>query len=141
MNKLNQGFSIVEFLVAIIITTVAAGSIMYGVANIRKTTDLMNTKEKAFEQLTNYTDFWKSKIAAGEWHGSNTWTPAPEFDLVWKEKRPIKAVLSKKGSIINSNYPYPLYSMETKITWWDRYGESGIPPRELNFKVYQIEFK
>ena len=142
MNKFNQGFSIIEFLAATIITTVAAGSIMYGVANIRKTTDLMNIKEKAFEELTNYTDFWKSKIAAGEWTGTNTWTPAKQFNLVDKNnKRPIKATLLKKGSIINSTYPYPLYSLETKITWTDRYGESGIPGRELNFKVYQVEFK
>ena len=62
-------------------------------------------------------------------------------DLVDKNNRPIKAVFSKKGSAINGNYPYPLYSLETKITWWDRYGESNIPSRELNFKVYQVEFK
>ena len=76
------------------------------------------SKEKAFEQLTNYTDFWKSKIAAGEWYGTNSWTNAPQFDLVDKEDKPIKAILSKKGGVVNSNYPYPLYSLETKIIWW-----------------------
>ena len=141
MNKNLQGFSIIEFLAATIIATVGAGAIMFGVSNIRKTTDLLNVKEKAFEQLINYTDFWKSKISAGEWAGTNTWTPGPQFNLVDKNNQPIKAVLSKKGSMINSNYPYPLYSLETKITWGDRYGESNIPSRELNFKVYQIEFK
>ena len=130
-----------EFLAATIIATVSAGAIMFGVSNIRKTTELLNTKEKAFEQLTNYTEFWKSKIAAGEWAGTNSWTPGPQFDLVDKDNQPIKAVLSKKGSVINSKFPYPLYSLETKITWWDRVGESGIPPRELDFKVYQIEYK
>tara|TARA_Y100000996_G_scaffold387717_1_gene346736 strand:+ start:874 stop:1299 length:426 start_codon:yes stop_codon:yes gene_type:complete len=141
MNKFVQGFSIVEFLAATVIATVSAGAIMFGVSNIRKTTDLLNTKEKAFEQLINYTDFWKAKIAAGEWAGTNTWTPGPQFDLVDKNNRPIRAVLSKKGSAVNGNFPYPLYSLETKITWQDRYGESDIPERELNFKVYQIEFK
>ena len=141
MLKTIQGFSIVEFLAATIIATVSAGAIMFGVSNIRKTTDLLNIKEKAFEELTNYTDFWKSKIAAGEWAGTNNWTPGPQFNLVDKNERPIRAVLSKKGSVINSNYPYPLYSLETKITWFDRYGESNIPDRELNFKVYQLEFK
>ena len=141
MNKFVQGFSIVEFLAATVIATVSAGAIMFGVSNIRKTTDLLNTKEKAFEQLTNYTEFWKSKIAAGEWTGGNIWTPGEEFNLVDKNNRPIKAVLSKKGSRINGNYPYPLYSLETKITWDDRYGEPDVPTRELNFKVYQIEYK
>ena len=141
MNKALQGFSIIEFLAASIIATVSAGAIMYGVSNIRKTTDLLNIKEKAFEQLISYTDFWKSKISAGEWSGTNTWTPGPQFDLVDKNNRPVKAVLSKKGMIVNSDYPYPLYQLETKITWWDRYGENNIPSRELNFKVYQIEFK
>ena len=141
MNKFIQGFSIVEFLAATVIATVSAGAIMFGVTNIRKTTDLLNTKEKAFEQLTNYTEFWKSKIAAGEWTGGNIWTPGEEFNLVDKNNRPIKAVLSKKGYRVNGNYPYPLYSLETKITWDDRYGESDVPARELNFKVYQIEYK
>ena len=141
INKTAQGFSIVEFLAATIIATVSAGAIMFGVSNIRKTTDLLNTKEKAFEQLTNYTDFWKSKIAAGEWAGTNTWTPGPQFDLVDKNNKPIKAQFSKKGFIVNLDYPYPLYSLETKITWWDRPGESDIPARELNFKVFQIEYK
>jgi len=141
MHKSFRGFSVVEFLATTIITTVSASAIMFGVSNIRKTTDLLNIKEKAFEELTNYTDFWKSKIAAGEWAGTNTWTPGPQFNLVDKNDRPIRAVLSKKGSVVNSNYPYPLYSLETKITWFDRYGESNIPDRELNFKVYQLEFK
>ena len=141
MNKFIQVFSIVEFLAATVIATVSAGAIMFGVTNIRKTTDLLNTKEKAFEQLTNYTEFWKSKIAAGEWTGGNIWTPGEEFNLVDKNNRPIKAVLSKKGYRVNGNYPYPLYSLETKITWDDRYGESDVPARELNFKVYQIEYK
>ena len=141
MDRVLKGFSVVEFLAATIIATVSAGAIMFGVSNIRKTTDLLNIKEKAFEQLINYTDFWKSKISAGEWAGTNTWTPGPQFDLVDKNNRPIKAVLSKKGSVINSNFPYPLYSLETKITWWDRHGEENIPPRELDFKVYQVEFK
>ena len=141
-HKFKQGFSMVEILAAILITTIASGAIMYGVMNVRKTTEMMNTKEKAFEQLTNYTDFWKSKIAAGEWYGTSSWTNAPQFDLVDKENKPIKAILSKKGGVVNSNYPYPLYSLETKIIWWeDNPSESQGPERELNFKVYQIEYK
>ena len=140
MYKSFNGFSVVEFLAATVIATVSAGAIMFGVSNVRKTTDLLNTKEKAFEQLVNYTDFWKAKIAAGEWTGTNIWTPGDDFRLVDKEKRPIKAILSKKGSRINSDYAYPLYSLETKITWRDRNDENNASPKELNFKVYQIEY-
>ena len=139
--KIEQGFSIIEFLVGALITFIAASSIMYGVSSIRKTTNRITIQEKAFDELLNYTSFWKSKIAAGEWSGSNAWTPGPMFDLIDNQQNPVQAVLSKKGGNINSNYPYPLYSLETNITWWDRAGESGIPPRELNLKVYQIEFK
>ena len=139
--KFEEGFSIVEFLVGVIITSIAAASIMYGVASIRKTTNLLTIKDKAFQELTNYTDFWKSKIAAGEWTGSNAWTPGPQFNLIGNQDKPIQAVLSKKGGVINGNYPYPLYALETRITWWDRSEESQIPSRELNLKVYQLEFK
>tara|TARA_B100001250_G_C19215705_1_gene535638 strand:- start:66 stop:494 length:429 start_codon:yes stop_codon:yes gene_type:complete len=141
VTKLEKGFSIIEFLIGSIIVFIAAGSVMFGVTSIRKTTNLITVKEKAFEELTNYTDFWKSKIAAGEWAGTNSWTDAPIFDLIDNQDRPVRAILSKKGSPVNGDYPYPLYSLETKITWWDRIGEDEVPPRELNFKVYQIEFK
>ena len=135
-----QGSSIVEFLIGALITAIAATSIMYGVASVRKTTNLLTVREKAFEQLLNYTDFWKSKIAADEWTGTNSWTNAPTFNLVDNQEKAIEAVLSKKGSRINGDYPYPLYSLETKITWWDR-KEENIEPRELNLKVYQVVFK
>ena len=139
-SKFRQGFSIIEFLVGVLITTIAAGSIMYGVVNIRKTTNLLTVRDKAFEELLNYTDFWKSKIAAGEWAGTNSWTNGPSFDLIYQETA-VPAILSKKGGVINSNYPYPLYALETKILWWGRSDEQALPPEELNLKVYQIEFK
>ena len=136
--KLQQGFSIVELLVTMLIVTFSIGAIMYGVTSLRITTDRLNTKEKAFDELANFTDFWKTKIAGGEWNGSNTWTPEGEFNLVLKENAPVKAIMSRKGGIINGDYPYPLYSLETKITWDDG---SENSPQELNLKVYQIEFK
>ena len=141
MPSKTEGFSLVEFLVGSIIAAIAATSIMYGVASIRKTTNLISLKEKAFEELSNYTDFWKSKIAAGEWAGTNSWTPGAEFDLVRNQKKPIKATMYKKGGVLNGNYPYPLYVLETKIVWQDRKEELNVPPREMNLKVYQLEFK
>ena len=141
VTKSVQGFSIVEFLAASLIASVSAGAIMYGVSSLRKTTDILNIKEKAFEQLVNYTDFWKSKIAAGEWVGTNTWTPASQFDLVDKKNRPIKAQFSKKGYRLNGDFPYPLYSLETKVTWWDSPDDPNSYAKELNFKVFQIEYK
>jgi len=136
--KLQEGFSIVELLVTMLIVTFSIGAIMYGVTSIRITTDRLNTKEKAFDELANFTDFWKTKIAGGEWNGQNIWTPGNEFDLVSKRNTPIKAIMSRRGSVINGDYPYPLYSLETKIAWDDG---SGNSPQELNLKVYQIEFK
>mgnify|MGYP003956203575 CR=1 FL=1 len=141
MSLKSDGFSLVEFLVGSIIAAIAATSIMYGVASVRKTTNLISIKEKAFEELSNYTDFWKSKIAAGEWAGTNSWTPGSEFNLIGNQKKPIKATLYKKGGVVNGNYPYPLYVLETKIIWQDREEEANIPAREMKLKVYQLEFK
>ena len=50
-SKFQQGFSIIEFLVGAFITAIAASSIMYGVANVRKTTNLLTVRDKAFEEL------------------------------------------------------------------------------------------
>ena len=55
--KLQQGFSIIELLVTMLIVTFSIGAIMYGVTSLRITTDRLNTKEKAFDELANFTDF------------------------------------------------------------------------------------
>ena len=59
--KLQQGFSIVEFLIAIIIAVSVTGATLYGVVHLRRATDLITMEEKAFEQLANYTEFWRSQ--------------------------------------------------------------------------------
>ena len=133
--KINQGFTIIELLATLLIVTFSVGATMYGVVTIRVATDNLNTKEKAFDELENYTEFWKAKIANGEWGGQNSWVSGEEFNLVNKKNGPIKAVMSKRGGVINGDYPYPLHSLETKIAWNDGSAQ------EMNLKVYQIEFK
>ena len=134
--KIQEGFSMIEFLVAALIVSFSLGGIMSGVSSLRISVDRLNTKEKAFDELANYTNFWKSKIAAGEWTGGTGWNNAPEFILVNKANTPVKAILSKRGGIINGDYPYPLYSLETKITWMDNGSQE-----QLDLKVYHVEFK
>ena len=134
-HKSEEGFSIIEILVAMVITTISAGAIMYGVVTIRKHTDELTTKEKAFDQLANYTEVWKSKISAGQWDPTDGWDDEDQFDLVPKPKGAIRATLSRKGGVVNGDFPYPLYSLETKITWLN-----DGNPNEMNLKVFQIEF-
>ena len=148
VKKSNQGFSLIEYIVAVIIISISAVSIMLGVVSIRKTSNLIAIKDSAFQELTNYTEYWKAKIAAGEWKGNNhTWNQDPPvIELLTGQDDGPNAWLYKKAGVINKtgdgrDYPYPLYSLETRIEWKDREDEPEIPKRRLQFKVYQIEFK
>ena len=140
LDKLNEGFSIIESLIAIVVALSTTSAILFGVSHLQRATDLINMEEKAFEQLSNYTEAWRAKIGAGEWVGTNSWANATEFDLVKKDKKSVRATLGKRGYVVNGNFPYPLYSLETRIQWSPN---PTFPEQqeELRFKVYQIEFK
>ncbi len=143
MNRVLRGFSLVEFLAGIAIATISGAAIMTGVSTIRLKTNLITNKEKAFEQLVNYTDFWKAKISAGEWESADDWEATDPFPLIKRDNETVKeARLYRKGERINGDdYPYPLYTLETKIVWSEQPTSSSSPvEKELNLKVYQIEF-
>ena len=157
-NKYNQGFSLVEYIVAVIIIGISITSIMLGVVGVRSTSNRISIKDAAFQELNNYTEFWKAKIAEGDWSGTNlSWVDDPNKIKLFTGAPSASSAefgspgigtfarLSKKAGMINregdgTEYPYPLYSLETKITWTDQEIE-GAPIKELNFKVYQIVFK
>jgi len=67
-KPLNQsGFSLIELVLAILISFLLGSAIMDGTVLYRKKMVELQVKEKAFEELLNYTDFYKSMIFSGKW--------------------------------------------------------------------------
>ena len=64
---------------------------------------------------------------------------AGKFELVDKTGESVKATLEKRGYVVNGDFPYPLYSLETRIQWKPD-PEDSENQKEMKFKVYQIDF-
>jgi len=64
--NINKGFTLIEAITAIMIISVIASSIMMGITTVEKKLFKIRLKEKAFEELKNYTDFMASRLMVGD---------------------------------------------------------------------------
>jgi len=144
-----NGFSLIELIIAILISFIVGSAIMDGTLFYRKKMLQYQVKEKAFEELLNYTDFYKSMIFAGRWSNDNL--------VNWNENAH-KVILADfygecqensnedEGCIFgsvdykivkgNSEYiseKYYYYKLNTRITW-----EHAEVKDTLEFEVDQI---
>ena len=62
----SRGFTLIEAITAIMIIAVISSSIMVGITTVEKKLFYIRLKEKAFEELKNYTDFMASRIMVGD---------------------------------------------------------------------------
>ena len=63
--------------IGILITMVIGAAMMEGTSYYRSKMLSINVKEKAYSELKNFTNYWKSKIAADEWQ--------IDEDVNWRE--------------------------------------------------------
>ncbi len=66
INKTLKGFTLIELLIGAIIASIASIAIIYAVIYVQTRTYELEVKDHAYEELKNYTEFWKGKIAANE---------------------------------------------------------------------------
>ena len=133
----SKGFTLIELMVGCIIILVAISALFSGISYIRVTMNQLFLKEKAYEELKNYTDFWKSRIAMDRWNGvvGTTISDSP-INLVENEKQSITANLKRKATLQTDDYPFKYYTLNTTISWNDLSSHSS----EMKFKVNQIVF-
>ena len=139
-----KGFSLIEMVIGILITMVIGAAMMEGTSYYRSKMLSINVKEKAFSELKNFTNYWKSKISAGEWQIDEdvSWRYAGQIELFTSDNpdgndESIKGKLYYKGEkvIKYDNNDYFYYRLETKTTW------QIIDDRDsLSFIVDQIVF-
>ena len=60
------GFTYIELLITILLVGMVSGFIMIGVTQAKKSLYRIKIKEKAYESLKDYTEFWKGKVFAND---------------------------------------------------------------------------
>jgi len=136
--KYQQGFSLIELAVGSLITLIAATAVMTGVSSTRSTLKSLYIHERAYEDLTNYTNFWKGRIGVSGWSGDGNWvTDDPNVTLIFSEN-PITAKVMRKIEKQSGDHPFPHYSIQTKIIWDDI--STGNTEKDMTYKVYQIKY-
>jgi len=145
-----KGFSLIELVIGILITMVIGAAIMEGTSYYRNKMLSIDVEEAASNELKNFTNYWKSKIAAGEWQdaGNSTfWREGLPKDLFTtkilnsdnpnqNDEEIMGRFYYKAEKVIKfNNYDYYYYTLETKVTW------NILTDRDsLTFVVDQIVF-
>ena len=117
-----KGFTLIEAMIGVLITSLAASAIMYGVSSVNFTLKKIRVKEKAYEALRDYTDFLKARIMT-EGPG-NIGEPSQNGEdvILFKNKQgepAYKATLNyfPIEKISNSNTIGEVYTLDTYIFW------------------------
>ena len=123
INKKISGFSLIETLVGITITAVICSTLFLGIAQTKLYLDSIRVKDKAFQELRNYTNELKSMVAAGV----TTFPSNPQGgkQVVLKRDSDDNSII--KGNLFknitraaNSGQYSVYYNISTYITW-DKY--------------------
>ena len=134
----SKGFTLIELIVGSLIMLIAISALFSGISYIRVTMNQLFLKEKAYEELNNYTNFWKSRIAMDKWGGVlGTAISDSPINLIENEKKSIQANLKRKATLQTDDHPFQYYTLNTTISWNDLSDHSN----EMKFKVNQIVFK
>ena len=126
----SRGFTLIEAITAIMIIAVISSSIMVGITTVEKKLFYIRLKEKAFEELKNYTDFMASRIMVGDIPGD---PPDEGYNLMIYQKLKkdeIQNIYSaninyeKVEKVSNPQNNGQVYKLNTSIIW----------PNEADFK-------
>ncbi len=65
MKRTNKGIGFIEVMTATVIISIACVGLMMGVVHARSELHSLEIKERATEELLNYMEYWKGRIADG----------------------------------------------------------------------------
>ena len=63
--KYFNGFTLIETLIGVLLTGLVCSALLLGITQAKLYLESIRIKEKAFEELKNWTNEWKSMVAAG----------------------------------------------------------------------------
>ena len=149
--KIN-GFTLIESMLGIMLIGLVAGSIMVGITTVEKKMFEIRLKERALEELRNYTNFLGSQIAVGELpeppssSGINVVIYQEEVDGIPEDiyfatmnfLSPTRYYPDIDGDGVQDPCPSCYGEIYQLYTWIDWPNESDIK-HTLEFDTYQIK--
>ncbi len=129
-KQTSQGVTFIEVMTATVIISIACIGLLMGVVHARSELHSLQVKERATEELLNYMEYWKGRVADGNLSPSER-AGDPDGDNVY-----LVGALGKKNSIQAKLYydldrldrfndfgstDFTRYELECWIRWNDRF--------------------
>ena len=145
-SKNISGFSLIETLVGIAMTTIICSTLFLGITQAKLYLESIRIKEKAFQELKNYTNEWKSLVASGVSHFPSDDTDGKKVSLKSdsKGKSIIEGKMYKNITKAANSGQYSIYyNVSTFIVWNKQnffFNKNTDLLDTLRFNTYQIQF-
>ena len=140
--RYNEAFTLIETLTAILLTAVICSTLFLGITQTKLYLESIRIKDKAYQELKNWTNEWKSMVAAGVNSFPND-GPGGERVALKKDSEGntiIEGKMYKDISRANESGQYSIYyNIETFITWKNNF-LLGSSRDTIRFDTYQIQF-
>ncbi len=143
--KYFNGFTLIETLVGVLLTAAICSALFLGITQTKLYLESIRIKEKAFEELKNWTNEWKSMVAAGvkeDYSGG----PSEGVKVILKKDSRgnsiIEGKLYKDISKASSSGQYSIfYNINTYIVWEvNNFFFKSSKLDTIRFNTYQIKF-
>ena len=157
VKSTSSGIGFIEVMTAIVITMIAALGILMGAVHARGELHALEVKERATEELVNYMEYWKGRIADGVMSPSE-WSGDLQGDQIYlygnlQSKYKIIARLYYDINKLNQFTPhgttdFDRYHLECWIQWKDflqtpvnRYSDKVTKERRLStvMSIFDLE--
>jgi type II secretory pathway pseudopilin PulG len=140
------GFTLIETLIGILMTTIICSALFLGITQAKLYLESIRIKEKAFIELKNFTNEWKSMVATGVSNFPSDSNSGEKVALKTDANgnTTLEGNLYKKITRAANSGQYSVYyNIQTYITW-DKKNlffnkERGLLDT-LSFNTYQIQF-
>ena len=145
-SKNISGFSLIETLVGIAMTTIICSTLFLGITQAKLYLESIRIKEKAFQELKNYTNEWKSLVASGVSNFPSDGTDGKKISLKSdsKGKSIIEGKMYKNITRAANSGQYSIYyNISTFIVWNKQnffFNKNTDLLDTLRFNTYQIQF-
>jgi hypothetical protein len=149
----NSGIGFIEVMTATVIISIACIGLLMGVVHARGELHSLEIKERATEELLNYMEYWKGRIADGTLSAYEL-AGDPDGDEIFLvgglgQKNSIEARLYYDFRRLNSFNAYGTtdmtrYELECWIKWGDRFvsgGRAGDTGFERRISTIMTEFE
>lgn len=146
IQKKIYGFTLIETLIGILMTTIICSTLFLGITQAKLYLESIRIKEKAFVELKNFTNEWKSMIAAGVSNFPSDSNAGEKVALKTDSNgnTTLEGNLYKKITRATNSGQYSVYyNIQTYITWNKKnlfFNKEKSLLDTLSFNTYQIQF-